>query len=398
METKTCVLIADIDEDFRRLLGDVLSQEDDMECVGNTDNGVEALTLAAERQPDVLVMDLVLLKLDGIEVLRRLPEACPGAKAIVVTHLYRNEIVRQCTALGAAYFVPEPCDITALLDRIRQIGALPSQEEVLLPARTSDANLEAAVTEIIHEIGVPAHIKGYQYLREAIILTINDTVSFNKYDITGLFFMLLFPVFAYQLAGIAVHTCFHKLRIVMPLVCAVGLFNPFFDKQILIVVGNIGISGGAVSMLTLMMKGVFCLMASFLLVATTSIEEICRALRQLHFPKMLTSLLLLTFRYISVLLEEVAIMTEAYHLRAPGQKGIHVSAWGSFLGQLLLRSMDRAEALYESMELRGFYGEFYYAKGKASNKIAWPGTCICAALIMLTRLYNIPALLGSMFM
>ena len=72
METKTCVLIADIDEDFRRLLGDVLSQEDDMECVGNTDNGVEALTLAAERQPDVLVMDLVLLKLDGIEVLRRL--------------------------------------------------------------------------------------------------------------------------------------------------------------------------------------------------------------------------------------------------------------------------------------------------------------------------------------
>lgn len=154
METKTCVLIADIDEDFRRLLGDVLSQEDDMECVGNTDNGVEALTLAAERQPDVLVMDLVLLKLDGIEVLRRLPEACPGAKAIVVTHLYRNEIVRQCTALGAAYFVPEPCDITALLDRIRQIGALPSQEEVLLPARTSDANLEAAVTEIIHEIGV----------------------------------------------------------------------------------------------------------------------------------------------------------------------------------------------------------------------------------------------------
>ena len=157
METKTCVLIADIDEDFRRLLGDVLSQEDDMECVGNTDNGVEALTLAAERQP----------------------EACPGAKAIVVTHLYRNEIVRQCTALGAAYFVPEPCDITALLDRIRQIGALPSQEEVLLPARTSDANLEAAVTEIIHEIGVPAHIKGYQYLREAIILTINDMDIIN---------------------------------------------------------------------------------------------------------------------------------------------------------------------------------------------------------------------------
>ncbi len=224
------------------------------------------------------------------------------------------------------------------------------------------------------------------------------TVSFNKYDITGLFFMLLFPVIAYQLADIAVHTCFHKLRIVMPLVCAVGLFNPFFDKNIIMYIGSIGIIGGVISMLTLMMKGVFCLMASFLLVATTSIEELCRALRQLHLPKLLTSLLLLTFRYISVLLEEVAIMTEAYHLRAPGQKGIHISAWGSFLGQLLLRSMDRAEALYESMELRGFYGEFYYAEGKASNNFSWLGACVCAALIMLTRLYNIPALLGSMFM
>lgn len=223
------------------------------------------------------------------------------------------------------------------------------------------------------------------------------TVSFNKYDITGLFFMLLFPVVAYQIAGIAVHTCFHKLRIVMPLVCAVGLFNPFFDKEIIMYIGSIGISGGVISMLTLMMKGVFCLMASFLLVATTSIEEICRALRRLHFPKMLTSLLLLTFRYISVLLEEVAIMTEAYHLRAPGQKGIHISAWGSFLGQLLLRSMDRAEALYESMELRGFYGEFYYAKGRKANSLSWPAAFVYAALIMLTRLYNISDLLGSLF-
>lgn len=73
METKTCVLIADIDEDFRHLLGDVLSQEDDMECVGNTDNGVEALTLAAERQPDVLVMDLVLLS----STVSRCCAACP---------------------------------------------------------------------------------------------------------------------------------------------------------------------------------------------------------------------------------------------------------------------------------------------------------------------------------
>lgn len=229
------------------------------------------------------------------------------------------------------------------------------------------------------------------------VLYIFVTVSFNKYDITGIFVMVLFPIIGYQMSYIPVSTCFYKLRIVMPLVCAVGLFNPFFDKEILFYVFGVGVSGGVVSMLTLMMKGIFCLMASFLLIATTQIEEICRAFRQLHFPKMLTSLLLLTYRYISVLLEGVAIMTEAYHLRAPGQKGVHYSAWGSFLGQLLLRSMDRAEALYESMELRGFHGEFYYAKGKECSKYSWLAAVICAALIVLTRLYNIPALFSGLF-
>ncbi len=229
------------------------------------------------------------------------------------------------------------------------------------------------------------------------VLYIVVTVSFHKYDISGVFVMMLFPLVGYQVSMIPVHTCFHKLRVVMPLVCAVGLFNPFFDKQIVLYIGTVGVSGGVISMLTLMMKGIFCLMASFLLASTTSIEDICRALRQLHVPKVLTSLLLLTFRYISVLLDEAAIMTDAYRLRAPGQKGVHISAWGSFLGQLLLRSMDRATALYESMELRGYHGEFHYAQGQPSSRASWPFAFGCAALIVLARLYNLPALLGGLF-
>lgn len=229
------------------------------------------------------------------------------------------------------------------------------------------------------------------------VLYIIVTVSFSKYDISGLFFMVLYPVIAYQMAMIPIRTCFHKLRLVMPLVCAVGLLNPLFDRQILLTVGGIGISGGVVSMLTLMMKGVFCLMASFLLIATTSIESICGALRRLHCPKILTSLLLLTFRYVSVLLEEVAIMSQAYHLRAPGQRGIHISAWGSFLGQLLLRSMDRATALYESMELRGFHGEFHYGSRDNAAPCSWLYGAVWTLVFVAGRLVNIPALLGAIF-
>ena len=189
-------------------------------------------------------------------------------------------------------------------------------------------------------------------------------MSFDKYRLSGLVPMLLWPVLLFQLSGIPVRVCFYKLRIVLPLVMAVGLFNPIFDRHILLHIGGLGVSGGVISMLTLMLKGVLCLMASFLLVATTPFDCICASLRKMHVPKTLVTLLLLTFRYVGVRTEELAVMTDAYHLRAPGQKGIHVSAWGSFLGQLLLRSMDRAQELYSSMLLRGYHQHFHYAPVK----------------------------------
>ena len=207
----------------------------------------------------------------------------------------------------------------------------------------------------------------------------------------------LFPVAGYQLAGLPMRLCFQKLRMVLPLVCAVGLLNPLFDRQIVVQVGTLAVSGGVLSMLTLILKGVFCLLASFLLMATTTIEAICRALRQLHVPKLLTNLLLLTFRYVGLLLSEVAAMQQAYSLRAPGQKGIHISAWGSFLGQLLLRSMDRAQALYESMELRGFSGEFPGAVRGRGSAASWPYALVCPALMLLARYFDLSALMGGLF-
>ena len=193
------------------------------------------------------------------------------------------------------------------------------------------------------------------------IVYIMITLSFGKYDLPGLVPMVLWPAMMFSLSGVRVRTCFYKLRIVLPLVMAVGLFNPFFDRQTMLTIGNIAVSGGVISMITLMLKGVFCLMASFLLMATTKIDSLCAALRKLHVPALLVSLLQLTYRYVGVMTEELAVMTDAYHLRAPGQKGIHISAWGSFLGQLLLRSMDRAQELYSSMILRGYHEHFHYA-------------------------------------
>ena len=176
METKTRVLIADTNDDFRRLMTEVLRNEEDLELVGCVGDGVDALALVAENKPDVIVLDLVLAKLDGIEVLRRLHDACPDTKGLVVSGFYNDKIVNECAALGAAYFVTKPCDIVTLLDRIRQISI---SKQPITQTKANDASLEALVTEIIHEIGVPAHIKGYQYLREAIMIAVQDMDVIN---------------------------------------------------------------------------------------------------------------------------------------------------------------------------------------------------------------------------
>ena len=222
------------------------------------------------------------------------------------------------------------------------------------------------------------------------------TLSFGKYDLPGLVPMVLWPAMMFSLSGVKVRTCFYKLRIVLPLVMAVGLFNPFFDRQTMLMIGNIATSGGVMSMITLMLKGVFSLMASFLLMATTKIDSLCAALRKLHVPAILVSLLQLTYRYVGVMTEELAVMTDAYHLRAPGQKGIHISAWGSFLGQLLLRSMDRAQELYSSMILRGYHEHFHYADIERFRGRDALYMLVSILLFVLLRYGNISQLIGGL--
>jgi cobalt/nickel transport system permease protein len=225
-----------------------------------------------------------------------------------------------------------------------------------------------------------------------LIVTISyvlATVSFDRYELTALSGMILYPAALFALSGIPVRTCLHKLRFVLPLVLAVGLFNPLLDRTPLFRLGTVTVTGGVVSMLSLMCKGAFCLAASFLLAATTPIDALCAGLRRVRVPSFLVTLLLLTCRYVSV-------MTTAYRLRAPGQKGIHVSAWGSFLGQLLLRSMDRAQSLYESMLLRGFAGEFRYAEGRRAGLRDWVFVLICLSAFALCRFVDLSALIGGL--
>ena len=186
METKIRVLIADPDEDVRLLLTDVLSREEDMTVAGCAADGPETLDRIRELKPDVVLLELVLPRLDGLGVLRKLSEEENGPAVLVLTGFVNAHVVAEAAELGAAYFISKPCDTAQMLDRIRQFGAMRRSPRPTLLKRSEGAanvraepSLESVVTEIIHEIGVPAHIKGYQYLREAIILTINDMDAIN---------------------------------------------------------------------------------------------------------------------------------------------------------------------------------------------------------------------------
>ena len=185
METKTNVLIADPNEDMRLLLTDILSREDDLSVCGTAADGLEALETVRRLKPDVVVLELVQPRLDGLGVLRKLSETEDMPAVLVLTGFVNAHVVAESAELGASYFMSKPFDSSELLQRIRQFGrrkqprpAGTARSASPMPART-EPSLESVVTEIIHEIGVPAHIKGYQYLREAIMLTIRDMDAIN---------------------------------------------------------------------------------------------------------------------------------------------------------------------------------------------------------------------------
>ena len=183
MTTQTKVLLVDAEEDMRRAVASAISESADLTLVGATDDGEQAPELVRKLRPDVMVLDLVLRKSDGIAVLHALEDAKLRTRVLIHSRFYTQFVLTECASLGVDYFVPKDRSLDLLMKRIRDVAAPRVVDFPAVSAGTAAQaqapDLEAMVTDIIHEIGVPAHIKGYQYLREAIILTINDMEIIN---------------------------------------------------------------------------------------------------------------------------------------------------------------------------------------------------------------------------
>jgi two-component system, response regulator, stage 0 sporulation protein A len=180
---KIKVCVVDDNRELVGLLEDFISSQDDMEVVGIAHNGQECLEMLSNTDPDVLVLDIIMPHLDGLAVLERLRDLKKGVlpNVIMLTAFGQEDVTKKAVELGASYFILKPFDMENLGSHIRQVSG--NSNSFTRKATTSSyrsqseqkpKNLDASITSIIHEIGVPAHIKGYLYLREAISMVYND--------------------------------------------------------------------------------------------------------------------------------------------------------------------------------------------------------------------------------
>lgn len=185
-ERKIKIVIADDNKEFCGILSEYLKKQDDLDVVGIAKDGLEALKLISQESPDVLVLDIIMPHLDGLGVLERINsmEINSIPKIIVLSAVGQDKITQRAINLGADYYVVKPFELDVFANRIRQMFSYGfNMPEVRRPLSMNDEqqtinfmnnNLESEITNIIHEIGVPAHIKGYLYLREAIFMVVND--------------------------------------------------------------------------------------------------------------------------------------------------------------------------------------------------------------------------------
>lgn len=188
MNNQINVLIADDNEDFCDILVEYLQKQQEINIAGVAKDGIEAIDLIPKTEPDLVILDIIMPHLDGIGVLEKLNKMNlqKYPKIIILSAVGQDKITQKAISLGADYYVIKPFDFDVLIERIRQIAngsSAPAEKKKTLINNNGGGNntlvknnrsLEAEITNIIHEIGVPAHIKGYLYLREAITMVVDN--------------------------------------------------------------------------------------------------------------------------------------------------------------------------------------------------------------------------------
>lgn len=178
MDHSLSVFIADNSEEFCASLSAALQQAGGFQILGTATDGEQTVRMVTELRPAILVLDMMLPKRDGISVLKTLSAMDQKPVTLATSGFVTDYVAAAAANLGARYLMLKPCDMSALVERLQEIRGGESLR-ISSTRQSGVTNIETMVTNIIHEIGVPAHIKGYQYLREAIIIAVGDMDVIN---------------------------------------------------------------------------------------------------------------------------------------------------------------------------------------------------------------------------
>ena len=229
------------------------------------------------------------------------------------------------------------------------------------------------------------------------LVFIVSVVSFGRYEISALIPFFIFPVIMVALGDLPAAYILKKIALLCPFALIVGIFNPVFDRQIIVQIGPAGISGGWISFLSIVLRALLTVGVALIMVGVTGFSAGCNALERMGMPKAFVVQLLFLYRYIFVLTEEGARTARARELRTFGKKGMEMKSFTSLIGNLLLRTWERAERIYRAMLSRGFNGEFHVQRNfhfgmkEALFTIGW------SSLFVVFRLVNVPQLVGTLF-
>ncbi len=227
---------------------------------------------------------------------------------------------------------------------------------------------------------------------------ITTVISFGKYEISALLPYLSYPVFLAAKGNVPPVYLLKKLLLVSPFAVMIGIFNPFMDRDILIQIGQLSISGGWVSFFSILIRFSLTVGAALTLIAVTGFNAVCQALDKLGTPRAFVVQLVFLYRYVFVLVDEAARMVRARSLRSFEGSGSGLKSYGPLVGNLLLRTMDRAQRIYMAMCSRGFDGEIRIIKPSRFGSTELGFTLGWSTLFIIMRVYNIPTLMGSVVM
>jgi cobalt/nickel transport system permease protein len=256
--------------------------------------------------------------------------------------------------------------------------------------------LEVGRMDELARLDSPVHRLDARVQGLTTMLFILVVMSFPRYEVSALMPLFLYPVLLVVVGTLPVRPLLGKLLVAVPFALCVGLFNPLMDRQVMMVVGGVPVSGGWLSFASILVRFVLTVSAALILVSCTGIHRLCAGMERLGMPKVFAVQVLFLYRYFFVIGDEGLRMKRSVEIRSAGNRGLGFRVYGHLIGHLLVRAMDRAQRIYRAMVARGFDGEIRLLHTESPGWRDVVFAAGCSAYFLSVRTWNGAEWLGGL--